>query len=157
MLFKETAELASKNESVKSLSGKNYFLNAGISILPPNSKEIIDWILTYYNDEENLIIQVVISDGEVKVSEAAEPMNPSKIPLDVKKIKTNDQKMLEKASAKFAEFKKPLSQVIVLLRQEEKPFWRFSFVTKTLEVVTIEIDAEKGEITKAEASPLTKA
>ena len=48
------------------------------------------------------------------------------------------------------------SQVIINLMQDEIPFWRFSFITKSIEVISIEINAETGEITRSEIQGLVK-
>ncbi|NYZ79809.1 hypothetical protein H0N95_00995 [Candidatus Micrarchaeota archaeon] len=155
MKFKDAVKEAGKNEHVKGLAGRGYFLNSGIALLAPGTYAFGDWILTYYNKGENKVIQACVSDGCVDVRPPAEPLNPSKTALDLKRIKTSEEKMMEKAKRAFLAHKKVLSQVIVVI-QSEKPFWRFSFITKTLEVVTVEVDAEKGAVTRDDVNALTK-
>ncbi|MEM0372265.1 MAG: hypothetical protein QXO69_00255 [archaeon] len=155
MRFKDAVKAAANDESVRGLAEKGYFLNSCIAIFTPETLVFGDWILTYYHSGDNRVIQACVSDRGVELRQSAEPLNPSKELLDVKLVKTNEEKMLEKARKKFEELKKPLSQVIVVV-QGEKPLWRFSFITKTLEVVTVEIDAEKGEITRNDVNALTK-
>lgn len=155
MKFKDAVKIAGKNEQVRELAERKYFLNSGIAMLAPGTYAFGDWILTYYNETENKVIQAFVSDAGVELKPPAEPLNPSKTALNVKLVKTSEDKMMEKAKKAFLVHQKELSQVIVIV-QGEKPFWRFSFVTKTLEVVTVEIDAEKGVVTRDDVNALTK-
>jgi hypothetical protein len=154
MLFKEALKQVQKNKQIKEYEKKGYFLNSGISLLGPGSYEIKDWIFTYYNPAENKVVETAVSDS-VEVKEPAEPIKPTAEALGVKSIKTNSDKMMQKASAEFKKKQLPLSQTIVTVQGAE-PKWSFNFITKVLEIVTIKIDAEKGNILGAEVTPLTK-
>ena len=155
--FKEAFEKASEKKEVGELDySKEYELTAAMAILKPNIYITHEWILMYYNKKENKTTQVVVTDEEVTVKNPEKPLKPSIKPLDLRKIKTNSDKMLEKSRKNFEQYKKPLSQLIINLTQEKQPVWRFSFITKTLEVVTIEINAETGEVIGKKIQALTK-
>lgn len=154
MLFKEALKTIQKNEQIKKYEEKGYYMNSGISLLGPGSYDINDWIFTYYNPGEGKVVEATISDS-VEVKEPAEPTKPTAEALGVKSIKTNSDNMLKKASEEFKKKKMPLSQVIVTIQGAE-PKWSFNFITKVLEIVTIQIGAEKGNILETEVTPLTK-
>jgi predicted aspartyl protease len=64
--------------------------------------------------------------------------------------------MLEKTRKEFDKTQKPLSQIIASVQTTDRTYWRFNFITKTLEIVSFEINAKTGKIEKTEAVPLTK-
>jgi|GEM_PF-2760829 len=159
MLLKEALNKASENEVIKSLTtNKGYLFTAVMSILSPSSYEVKQWILIYYNNNENKTIQAIIEEGKkIEVKSAEEPLKPSKQELQLSQIKTNSDKMIKKAVKEFQGYKKQLSQLIInLIQKENHALWRFSFITKTLEVITIEINAKTGEITRKEKQKLVK-
>lgn len=148
---------AEKDEKVKELKEKGYFLNSGISILKPNQDVISDWNLTYYNLQENKVVQVIVDGEDIKLKEPATPLNPTKNELKLGEIKTNSSKMLEKTRKEFLKMDKPLSQVIITI-QNEGDFitWKINFITQTLEIVSFRIDTKTGNILGSETILLTK-
>ncbi len=154
--LKEALEKARESGKEKEIKEDGYYLNSGITILPVESYEVKGWILTYYNPDDDKVIQIVVSD-DIVVKEAEHPMNPTKKELDLKKIKTNVVKMLDKAKTEFLKFRKPLSQVIITVQETDKgATWKFNFITKTLEIVIIEISALTGEVISSKLVALTK-
>lgn len=154
--LKETIKKAEKDERVKDLRKKGYYLNSGISILKPDQMEIKDWILTYYNENENKVAEVLIGNDGIQLKEPATPMQPTKEELDLKDIKTNINNMFKKAKKEFKKFNKPLSQVIITVQKQGRVNFRFNFITKTLEIISITIDAKEGGILGSEITALTK-
>lgn len=160
MLLKKAFEKAKESQEIKEKCiDNNYNLTAAMSILKSSSYKVEGWTLIYYNEKKHKTMQVIIKENEkmFEIKEPEEPLKPSTKKLELKKIKTNSDKMLEKAKKQFLEFHKPLSQIIINLSQNQGvPTWRFSFITKTLELVTVEINAETGEIMKKEKQKLVK-
>ena len=156
MILKDALKKAIENEKIKSYCEDNgYCLTAAMSMPLPGTYDTKSWILIYYNKEKNRTIQVTVTD-KLEIKDPEEPLKPSKEELKIESIKVNSNKALKKARNKFTEFGKPLSQVIINLMQNEIPFWRFSFITKSIEVITIEINSETGEITRSEIQSLVK-
>ena len=72
-------------------------------------------------------------------------------------VKTDAEKMLAKAEKEYNKFKQPMSQIILALQKEkDSPSWRFNFITKTLYLVTIVIDAKTGKIVSSQMNSLVK-
>jgi hypothetical protein len=157
MKILEAVKVAEKSKDVKELIGKGFFLNSGMAFLEPSDMEVSKWILTYYEPNKNLVVQAEVEGGVVSLSEKGTPMHPSKEKLDLKALKTSGAKMLEKAKKEFQKYKQPISQVIMSIQMEqERPVWRFNFVTKTLYLVVVRIDAVKGEVLSSEMVTLVK-
>ena len=148
---------AEKDEKVKELKEKGYFLNSGISILKHDQNVISDWNLTYYNLQENKVVQVIVDGEDIKLKEPATPLNPTKHELKLGEIKTNSSKMLEKTRKEFLKMDKSLSQVIITI-QNEGDFitWKINFITQTLEIVSFRVDTKTGNILGSKTIPLTK-
>ncbi len=157
MLFKDALKKSRGVEEVSALNeSSDKELTAAMAILKPGVYEVHEWIFMYYNGKENKTTQVVVTEQGVEVKNPEQPLKPSTVALDLSKVKTNSDNMIKKAVDEFKKYKKPLSQVIINLTQEEKPVWRFSFITKSLEVVTIKINAETGEVLDKKIQALTK-
>ncbi len=137
---------AEKSPDVKDLRSNGYFLNSAISILPPNQENITDWILTYYSPKSKDVVQVFVKEAGVEVRKPDAPLAPNLKELRLSDIKTNGDKMFVKAKQEFLKHKKPLSQVIVTIQHDKSVDWRFNFITKTLEIVQVSIDATSGSI-----------
>lgn len=155
--LRNAVKKAEENKEVKELKEKGYFLNSGISILRPDQDVISDWNLTYYNLQENMVVQVMVNGEDVRLKEPAKPLNPTKNELKLDEIKTNSSKMLEKVKKEFLKMDKPLSQVIMTV-QDEGDFitWKINFITQTLEIVSFKVDTKTGNILGSETIPLTK-
>jgi len=154
--LKETIKKAEKDKKIKDLRKQGYFLNSGISILKPNQMEIVDWILTYYNLEKDLVVEVLVEKQGIQLKPPAPPLKPTEEELELKDIKVNANEMLDTALEEFRKFKRYLSQIIVTIPKDKKVYFRFNFITRTLEVISVEIDAKQGMVLKSEITPLTK-
>ena len=158
MNFKEAFEKLKETKEVEEInSNGNYLLTAAVSILKPSVFLTHEWIFIYYNKKINKTIQVIVSEEGVKIKQEEKPLKPSVLELDVKSIKTNSDKMIEKARKTFEEFHVPLSQVIINLSQaDSSPVWKFSFITKTLELIAVELNASNGSLVGKSRKNLTK-
>ena len=156
--FKEALKKSKEIEKVKNLDlNKDYLLTAAVSILKAGASFPHEWILIYYNERINKTVQVVVNEKSVEVKEEQEPLKPSVLKLDIKSIKTNSDKMLDKARGIFKNFHVPLSQIIInLIQMNSSPVWKFSFITKTLEVIAIELNAFNGEVVGTTRKKLVK-
>jgi hypothetical protein len=154
--LKAAIKRAKQDDKVKELQKNGYFLNSGISILKPERLDIVDWILTFYNPLKDEVVEVLVDSVGLQIKEPAKPLKPGHKELKVDEIKTNLENMFEKAQGEFKKFKRPLSQVIITAQKEEDAIWRFNFITKTLEVATVTIDAKDGRVLSSELSSLMK-
>jgi hypothetical protein len=156
MNLKDAIKKVESTKEIKSVKEKGYFLNSGISILSPGMFEVEQWMFTFYQPDKNLVVEAVIDDESVTVKEGAEPTHPTKVPLNVKEIKTNANKMIAKARTAFKKYRHPLSQIILSVQEEETTTWRINFITKDLFVVTVRIDARNGKILETTQASLSK-
>jgi hypothetical protein len=156
MLLKDVVKTAEKNKEIKKFKAEKYFLNSAMSVLEPGKEEMERWTLTYYNEKENSVVQVFVSEAELELKPPATPMNPTKQPLMMKRIKTNPEKVIQKAKEEFQKYKQPLSQIILSIQNDDGEVWRIGFVTKLLTVVLVRIDAQTGKILSSEMHSLTK-
>jgi hypothetical protein len=153
--LKDAVAKAEKTDDIRKLRSSGFFLNSAISILQPDAEEVTEWILTYYNLKQNKVVEVVVNDA-LEFKEAARPIKPTKEELLLSQVKTSDSNMLEKARKEFLKFREPLSQVILSLQVDGKPMWSANFITKTLFIVTVKIDAGSGTLLGSEKNPLTR-
>ena len=72
-------------------------------------------------------------------------------------MKTNSEKMLEKANTEFKKHKQPPSQIILSIQNHEGQIsWTISFITKLLYLIAIKIDAKTGKVISSEKTSLAK-
>lgn len=105
--LKNAIKKAKLDKRVVDLEKNGYFLNSGISILKPDRMDIVDWILTFYNPSKEEIVEVLADSEGLQIKEPAKPMRPTNKELKVEEIRTNADKMLEKAHSEFMKFKSP--------------------------------------------------
>ena len=157
MKIQDAAKLSEKSEEVKGLRKKGCFLNSAIAFLEPAEKKIKVWNLLYYCQQDNQVTQMVVDEDNTFVKEKGTPVNPTTEPLDLKEIKTNSEKMLEKANKEFAKYKQPLSQIIVsVLKEGDRTVWKINYITKMLFLITISLDAKTGELLSSVMNSLAK-
>ena len=153
MKFKEAVEKAEKEQQLEKVK-QDHYLNSGIAVIPPGSLKPNEWILTYYDEKTNKVIQVVVKGEEVKFKESATPIKPTKKPLEVENIKIDSDQALQKASQELSKKNKKMTQVIITIQDDEKPLWKVNFVTNKLTLITYVIDAATGRIEKEEEKTL---
>jgi hypothetical protein len=154
--LKDAIITAEKSDSVKELRSQGYFLNSGISILAPDQEKITNWILTYFDPKSKEVVQVFVNEGGIDVKKPDVPVSPNPNELRLSDIKTNGDKMFAKAKEEFAKQRKPLSQVIITIQREKLVNWKFNFVTKTLEIIQVSIDATSGAVLSTNVTSLTR-
>lgn len=153
MEFKEALKRIEKAKEVKNLKSSGYFLNSGIAMALPG-KDVSQWIFTFYNMKENKVVQATV-DETVEFKEPATPINPTQRELDAKKVKTNSDKVLKKATKEFMKFKQPAVEIIMSIQNDEQFSWHVNFVTKMLYIVTVKISAEDGKILDSKMTSLS--
>jgi hypothetical protein len=157
MKIADAVKLADKTEQVKELKKNGYFLNSAMAFLEPEDKEVAAWDLIYYDIKTNQVAQIVIDKDAVFLKEKGTPIHPTKEALDLKEIKTNSGKMLEKASKEFSKYKQPISQIIMTVQKEGgKTVWKINYITKMLYLIAVTIDAKTGKILSSEQHNLAK-
>lgn len=152
--FKAAVRKVKNRKQAAELKKDGYYLNSGLGLLNPGAQSPEKWILTFYNQEKNLVAEVTVN-SEVIFKPAATPINATPEKLRVGKINVPLEKALKIAAPHFEKYKKPLSQILVTI-QNEKPVWRINYITKTLEIVMIEMSAENGKILGSKIENLTK-
>ncbi len=157
MKISDAAKAAEKSKGVKELLQEGYFLNSGMAFLEPLDKDSEKWTLTYYNQAKNIVAQVEVEGDTVTLGERGTPIHPTKDKLDLKEVKTSSAKMLEKARIDFKKYKQPISQILMSIQTEgDRPIWRVNFVTTMLYLITVKLDAKKGDILSSEMHSLAK-
>lgn len=157
MKLSDAVKRAEAALEVKDLEKGGYYLNSGFTLLEPGSEAITRWTLTYYNPKLNQVVQVEVEGDSYLVKGAAQPLAATPNKLEMKNVKTTADNMLKKARKEYAKYKQPMSQIIISIQKPaDKEEWRFSFITKTLFVVVIKMDAIKGKITSSEMESLTR-
>jgi hypothetical protein len=157
MKISDAVKVAEKSKDVKELLQDGYFLNSGMAFLEPLDKDSEKWTLTYYNPVKNVVVQVEVEDDTVTLTERGTPIHPTKEKLDLKEVKTSSAKMLEKARNDFKKYKQPISQILMSIQTEGgRPIWRVNFITTMLHLITITLDAKKGNILSSEMHSLAK-
>jgi hypothetical protein len=157
MKIHEAVKVAEKSKDVKGLIQEGYFLNSGMAFLEPLDKDVEKWTLTFYNPAKNIVAQVEVDEAIVTLGERGTPIHPTKDKLDPKEIKTSSAKMLEKARNDFKRYKQPISQIIMAIQSEGgKHLWHVNFVTTMLYLITVTLDAKKGNILSSEMHSLAK-
>jgi len=155
MEFKDALKRVEKTQEVKKAKKDNYFLNSGIAILPAG-ESVKSWIFTYYNEKENKVIQAVVDANSIEFKEPATPIQPTKKELKPIEVKTNSDKILEKATIEFKKLREPLSEIIMSIQDNGELYWHVNFITKTLCIVSVFIDAKKGTIMRVERTNLSR-
>jgi len=157
MKISDAVKAAEKSKDIKELLQDGYFLNSGMAFLEPMDKDAEKWTLTYYNPIKNIVAQVEVDETIVAVGERGTPIHPTKERLDIKEVKTSSAKMLEKARNDFKKYKQPVSQILMSIQTEgDRPIWRVNFVTTLLYLITVRLDAKKGDILSSEMHSLAK-
>lgn len=157
MKIADAIKLAEKSGEVKALEKQGYFLNSAMAFLEVIDRDVVVWNITYYEPKSNQIVQFAVDDDSVLLKDKGNPMRPSIQKLEMSMVKTGVEKMLAKAEKEYNKFKQPMSQLILTLQKEkEGPSWRFNFITKTLYLVTIVIDAKTGKIVSSQMNSLVK-
>ena len=157
MKIADAVKLAEKSAEVKALEKEGYFLNSAMAFLEAIDRDVVVWNLTYYKPKSNQIVQLSVDEDSVLLKDRGTPMHPSIQPLEMSAVKTGIEKMLAKAEKEYAKFKQPMSQIILTLQKEkDSPSWRFNFITKTLYLVTIVIDAKSGKMISSQMNSLVK-
>jgi len=157
MKIPEAVKVAEKSKDVKELMREGYFLNSGMAFLGPLDKDVEKWTLTFYNPAKNIVTQVEVDGDIVTVGEGGTPIHPTKEKLDPKEIKTSSVKMLDKARNDSKRYKQPVSQIIMTIQSEGgKHLWHVNFVTTMLYLITVTLDAKKGNILSSEMHSLAK-
>jgi len=109
-----------------------------------------DWEIGFYDVKEDRIFVFVVGDGvELKPQEDVFKKEGKVEELELGKVKVE----LEKALDLFKEKKKEkydsellLNGFLILQKWEGKLMWNISFASKSMGILNIKIDAEKGEI-----------
>ena len=157
MKILDAVKAAEKSRDVKELLQDGYFLNSGMAFLEPLDKDAGKWTLTFYHSGKNAVVQAEVDGETVNLGEKGTPMHPTKERLDLRELKTSSAKMLEKARADFKKYKQPISQILISIQMEGgKPTWRVNFVTTLLYLITVKLDAKKGNILSSEMHSLAK-
>ena len=157
MKISDAVKAAEKSKDIKELLQDGYFLNSGMAFLEPMDKDAEKWTLTYYNPIKNIVAQVEVNETIVAVGERGTPIHPTKEKLDLKEVKTSSAKMLEKARNDFKKYKQPISQILMSIQTEGgRPIWRVNFITTMLHLITVTLDAKKGNILSSEMHSLAK-
>lgn len=158
MKIGDAVKIAEKSDEVKALVKDGFFLNSGMAFIEAADGEVDVWNLTYYEPTGNVIVQVVVEGDSVMIKERGTPMKPTKLELKMADVKTNNVKMLEKARAELTKYKQPVSQIILSLQRDQpkRTTWRINFITKTLFLVTVTIDAKTGKILSSQMQNLVK-
>jgi len=157
MKVADAVKLAEKSGEVKALEKQGYFLNSAMAFLEAIDRDVVVWNLTYYEPKSNQIVQLSVDDDSVLLKDRGKPMRPSIQRLEMSAVKTSAEKMLAKAEKEYNKFKQPMGQIILTLQKEKDgPSWRFNFITKTLYLITIVIDAKTGKIVSSQMNSLVK-
>jgi len=157
MKISDAVKIAEKSKDIKELLQEGYFLNSGMAFLEPMDKDSEKWTLTYYNQVKNIVAQVEVEGDIATVGERGTPIHPTKEKLGIKEVKTSSAKMLEKARNDFKKYKQPVSQILMSIQTEGgRPIWRVNFVTTMLYLITVRLDAKKGDILSSEKHSLAK-
>ena len=157
MKIADAVKLAEKSGEVKALEKQGYFLNSAMAFLEAIDRDVVVWNLTYYEPNSNQIVQFAVDDDSVLLKDKGAPMRPSIQKLEMSMVKTSVEKMLAKAEKEYNKFKQPMGQIILTLQKEkDSPSWRFNFITKTLYLITVAIDAKTGKIISSQMSSMVK-
>ncbi len=157
MKISDAVKVAERSKDVKELLQRGYFLNSGMAFLEPLDKDPKKWTLTYYDQAKNTVVQVEVDGDIVTLIDKGTPIRPTKEKLDIREVKTSSAKMLEKARNDFKKYKQPISQILLSIQTEDdRPIWRVNFVTTLLYLITVKLDAKKGDILSSEMHSLAK-
>jgi len=132
-------------KEIKKVEKKGYYLNAVISLLQPDESLPHNFIFTFLNQKDNLIIQIIVDSDSVEIKKPSKATKPTTEKLNFGKIKVFHKSVLKKAFKEFKKINEPLSQTILALEKKE---WKVTFITKLLNVFIVHIDATNGNIKK---------
>lgn len=155
--LKQAARKARKDEHVKNIEKRGYFLNSGLLMLQPAQETWEKWTLTFYNTDADRVIGVDVGKGKkaVIVGRPAKASNPTKTALELKNVKTSAKRILKKATKEFEKFKQPLNQTIVTI-SGDPPAWKINFITKVLRIIAVEVDAKNAKILNSNSESILR-
>ncbi|MBI1973188.1 hypothetical protein HYS54_00090 [Candidatus Micrarchaeota archaeon] len=151
MEFREALKAALR-ESRNTLGKEGYFPNSGLCVFPAGSFSAECWIVTFFHPAFNKVVQASVSGGGVEFKPPATPIKPSTTEIKPSQIRSSSSKVFEKALSVFRESKLPLSQVILTV---DSRAWHANFVTKSLQVVIIDLDLS-GKVISSRTELLTR-
>lgn len=152
--FKKYLKEAEKHPSIAELKKRGAFLNSAIAVIADGNPE--KWRFTYYSPGTGLTATVLADDYGAEFSEPSPAPNPTKNPLDVKKARAAFEKVLKAAQKEFSKYKQPKQQIIATLQNEPPETWNVNYITRTLYVITVKLDAKNAKVISSAMNSLTR-
>lgn len=130
---------------------KNYFLtSAFLNLESEDDLEFTPWELNYFSKADNKAHSFLVSENIM----IREPDKMFSVGQEVKELNINKVKInLDQALTKIKEIlnekyknETPSRIIIILQKLNENIVWNFTYITKTLKVINIKLDAISREI-----------
>ena len=111
------------------------------------------WELGFYDPQTNKITVFVQKGGNFTVKPADDIFQEKKAAIEklsLEKVKINFEKAAEVFQNNFGDYfpqENIVDGFVILQAAEQKNFWNFTFITRTIKFVNLKIDAVDGTIT----------
>lgn len=156
MNLKEVVEEAKKLDDISKILDNNGYL-CSIFTKIDAGKDIEQWNLGFYSEEQNEITAVEATDSlEIGVSD--KPLNQDVTEKDIEKIEHSPEKVLDIAKNELEEVHDGTYKNILmsLKKNDEQQFWDVVFFTPQLAAVSVKIDTESNEVIECDKSNLVQ-
>ena len=151
MDYSKAIEVAEKTPEVKALQKEGFFLSSLFANIHSLDKEVDEWILHFFNPEKKTVVDCFANAEGVEMGEETPALSDMK-EFAFTHIIVGFDKAKEKVAGKSL---KPVS-ILVTLSRKGNMTWTFNFVNVDFSVLTVEVDALSGNITKEETSSLAR-
>jgi len=145
----DAIERAKENESIRSL--KDFFLGSAFTCIK-NNEEISNWTVLFYNPKTKKVLDCFVSDKFVTPGEETPAMDEIK-ELGTEGIKIPVEKALETAKEGT---KKSIVNIMISLHKKDAVLWSIGIVFADMFALSVDIDAETGNILKKEETSLIR-
>ncbi|MCM2325160.1 MAG: hypothetical protein NDI94_01745 [Candidatus Woesearchaeota archaeon] len=156
MSFFEVLKKLEESKDFKNWKKDENFLAYGFIMIGDDIKE--EWQIGYFNPN-NTVTVFVIGDTIIKNPESDIFQEGNVKRLEIEKVKIDFPEAMEKSDdlqkSKYPEYK-PYQKMVILQNMSMGNVWNITFMSKTLKVLNIKIDAISGEIVKDEVIELFK-
>ncbi len=141
--------IESKKENTDLIKQYNGYLSSAYSNFTDELKE---WFVSYYSVEKGeVMIFKAGRDGTSFDSFSKLQKDGPGGHIDIKKIKVSASKALDIATKKN---KSAAEKTLIVLENAEKYVWVVNFFTKSLDLISLKIDAKNGKVLKETKSSL---
>lgn len=135
--------------------GEDAYLSSFSLMAETNKIESTPWQIDYFSPSKGKITSFLMKENiEIRPDQAI--LGGGSKPIEMDAVKLQFKEAFEKAEASLKTSLKESSQsIIAVLQNRNTPMWIITFITTSMKVACIEIDANTGEVTSAKAGGFT--